>query len=356
MEHEKLIKTLIEANKHLGDSDWMKKELKKFKLEVATEKIDFKQVEKIAEKIKTFDEIKPFNFYEESHKLYPAINEANPSMTISYFLGTQSHQFGFWYDDGNKYLKPMTGIINGKEFRGSDYLMASSMRALKEDPDFFLPARMSTMELSDVKHWFRDDDGNVPMPQLEDHLRLAKGYGQKLVDDGLAPDELVYMANAEEKPLKTFLELLDTIPGYMEDSLRKKSMLVSVVLSNRSEHFLEIKDSENLKPIVDYHLMRLALRTGMVKVYQHVEEELKDRVFMADTEVDSIRLATYLVFEKLSELSGKDIPTVDSFAWSARHYCPQMEIPDCNSGACGLEDICERNYGLFQPIIRTTFY
>ena len=98
----------------------------------------------------------------------------------------------------------------------------------------------------------RADDGTDPMPARRMRLQQARAYGYDMLSIGLSPSDIVARANCSHKPLLSFLTGLDHIGGYKEDVLRKKSVLLALILSERPEKFLRIGADESLPPIIDY--------------------------------------------------------------------------------------------------------
>jgi hypothetical protein len=163
--------------------------------------------------------------------------------------------------------------------------------------------------------------------------------------------------------------LLDHIGGYKEDPLRKKSMLLALILEQRPEKFLLPADPPRLMgegarsagvrvaepPVIDYHLMRSCLRTGLIEI---VDDDLRQRIIARQviTPEDewAVRYAAYRAIETVQQQSGRSMGAVDWFFFNARRRCPEMTTPDC--AVCVVDAVCAHRVDLFQPVIRTTFY
>ena len=125
--------------------------------------------------------------------------------------------------------------------------------------------------------------------------------------------------------LQTFMEMLDHVGGYKEDSLRKKSSLLALILKDRPEGFLPLGPDEEVAPIIDYHLMRSFLRVGLVDVIDvELRSKLRNRQVVSADEERAVRYPAYLADEQLVGLSGKSTGSVDYLFFSARKYCPEM--------------------------------
>ena len=69
--------------------------------------------------------------------------------------------------------------------------------------------------------------------------------------------------------------------------------MLLMVLQNRPEKFLP---SEELEPVVDYHIQRMSLRTGLVIVNDSsLQEKLLRRVFVSEEEEAIIRKTVYVI-------------------------------------------------------------
>ena len=183
----------------------------------------------------------------------------------------------------------------------------------------------------------------------------ASGRLDRKVEGLAANDELLRRAAADPKPLYALLTALAEIPGYAEDPLQKKAMLLAIVLENRPERFLKVTDPESAVPIIDYHLQRSALRTGLVRVEDAaLRKKLAARELLAQADEERIRAATYEAIEKLMARSGLSAAAVDWFFFQNRTRCPETVEPDCP--ACPVQPFCARDTRLFQPVFRTTAY
>jgi len=186
------------------------------------------------------------------------------------------------------------------------------------------------------------------------HVALARGYGRDLLAQGLSPRGIVEAANAERQPLNALLKILSGITGYREDPLRKKALLLALTLDRRPENFLAVKDPESWAPVVDYHNIRTALRTGLVEPDESLRDKLARREFVTESEEMSVREATFQAISRLIAVSGAGVAKIDALFFGARRTCPEMSEPECPR--CLLEKACAKRVNLFQPVFRTAFY
>ena len=303
------------------------------------------QVKKVAEVIKNIpEESRGLDFNTE---MYPPLN--NPD-TIKFFFFVGTQNFGFWYGDKYGYVEPLIGVVDGKPAKGSDLLWKSARKAFETNLALFFPQALAKISVAEFATIFSDDNGPIPFPDIEARFQVARSYGEWFLRVGILPETIVSDANKESAPLKYFLKVTRQIPGYKNDPFLKKNILLAMMLANRKEQFLKVSDPKNWQPIVDYHLMRVALRLGLVEL----DFNNSGRRWTSESNEKDIRAETYHAVEKLINLSGRSMSFVDEKLWMARRYCPEMEKPQCEK--CIFDSICKKRIDLFQPIFRTTAY
>ncbi len=265
------------------------------------------------------------------------------------------HQYGFWFADDQGWTEPMFAMADGKRFKGSDFIWQAFTRAAR-DPEQ-LDARRLATDPELFPRICQSDAGSCPVPQLESHVALQMAYGNALLEqwDGRFSN-LLAQVNQAPNPGATLLEQLARLPGFAEDPLAKKANLLVVILANRPEGFLALRDPDCVQPIVDYHLMRGCLRTGCVSVLdEDLALRLARRQWVDGPEEEAIRAASNLAIAELVRQSGRTVGEIDGFFFvNGRRTCLETEEARCET--CVLQAACAREKALFQPVIRTTAY
>ncbi len=312
--------------------------------------VDHRQVAAFADFFRAASDVKAFDF---CHTPPPAIfPPAHGAGVLEYVFFNAGHQFGFWRLENDRYAGPMLAVVDGHQRKGSDYVSYCLTRAWRENADVFMPASVSAVDWNKV---FRDDEGRNPLPMWEEHVAIISRYANWFAERATTPAELVARANAAERPLATLLAEAGTIPGYVEDPLRKKLFLLAIMLENRPEKFLRVTDPESYEPIIDYHLQRSALRAGLVRVEDaSVRAALVERRVVPAEVEGRIRQAVFDALCEVVRLSGRSVAAVDYFFFMNRRRCPEMSQPECER--CPVQSICAQEVDLFQPVFRTTFY
>ena len=122
---------------------------------------------------------------------------------------------------------------------------------------------------------------------------------------------------------------LASIPAFGADPLQKKSrILVHQLLAYR---LLEVADPENILPAVDYHLMRLYVRTGRVvaRRAQIVERLQGDRKVERIEFVTHLRRAVEEAMWHTASGARRPVNEVNHIEWQiGRSFCTRKE-PRC---------------------------
>jgi hypothetical protein len=325
-------------------------------------RINQEQIKKTAEFLKQLPKGESgLNFYSYKGKdgveniftdMYPSLNHKD---AINFFFFACLHQHGFWYGDEKGYVKPLTGSTSGKVEKGSDLLWKIFMKAFVSSPSLFEPKNLAEIEPEELfTKFFAGDYGTIPFPDLEERFKMTRAYGRWFVKYKKSPEEIVMTSNSTKTPLLSFLEKIYFVHGFGKDSLQKKCLLLAMCLANRPEKFLIVKDSRNWLPIIDYHVMRFALRMGLIELNEEDQNANADRLWVNKETEGEIRSNTFVVCNKLIAKSGHTMPFIDEKMWLARKYCPEMETPNCEK--CLFELVCKKQIDLFQPVYRTTSY
>jgi ribokinase len=313
-------------------------------------RVDEDRVREVAGVISGLAEAPPYPW------VAPTLPPVGHPKALDYFFAATLQQFSFWTVQDDRYHLPLFAPIGGLERKGSDYLWAAITRRLEVDPEFCSPKRQAHLSRGELLDVFRADDGQDPMPALDLHLEQARQYGRDMLALGLTPQAVLARALASAQPLQAVLVILDKVGGYKEDPLRKKSSLLALCLNDRPERFLPLRDDEQIAPIMDYHIMRLCLRTGLIEVVDgELKAKLAGRQLVSPDEEWAVRYPAYFAHYLLLRLSGKSSGALNGLTFStARQRCPELTEPQCQS--CPLDPVCAHSKEYFQPVLRTTFY
>jgi len=240
--------------------------------------------------------------------------------------------------------RTLQGYIDGKWLRGGDYLLAACRRRFDSDQGFFTANRMKSIREDDLKALL-SDDGNPDhstIDRVAERVGLLRNCARGLLKrfDG----DIMRLYNASEGYLirrdrKGLLNLLKNFRAY-SDPVEKKSFLILLYLSESG--IWKIRDLENLKIAVDYHIMRIALRAGIVNVVDNaLASRLLQRKRVKLSEDYEVRKTVREACSLLSKYSGHSAFEIDTMLWNmGRSCCFYEHDPICDARICHKRDRC----------------
>lgn len=256
-----------------------------------------------------------------------------------------------------------------------DYLQAAMAGWLLPNPIERLPV-IERVRHSEIAALLADypKQERVRARQRARMLRETAGALSELVHEGEL-DRLI--AEARLDGLGGFYEVMKRVPAFAEDGLEKKVRVLAHDVFR--EGIIGFQDPENLRPAVEYHLLRLYLRTG--RVYP-TDDAIRDALRAADLTsrgrlVTLLRKAVEEAMNLTSFYSDVDVATLNYVEWQiARSLCtPDVpafcddqpiddlppEIAALCDGGCAFRAFCrshtEPNYGWFhEPQFQKAIY
>ncbi len=128
-----------------------------------------------------------------------------------------------------------------------------------------------------------------------------------------------------------FYELMRAIPAFAEDELEKKVRVLAHDLHR--EGILIFTDPENLKPAVEYHILRLYLRTGRVyAVHESVRERLRSPGLTSRDRLVKLLRKTVEEAMTLTAFYGRmDVATLNYVEWQIGRSICMPDAPRCQA-------------------------
>ncbi len=261
-------------------------------------------------------------------RFYPPENESREKIAM-YFLVmvAMDHRL-------SRPGKPYEGYVEGEFYHGADLLYRLGSKKLSEDPDFFTARRLSKITVNDVLEWLSVSDGRktVKPPDPEIRAELLRDIGKKL--------ELLYEGSAYKLIVDSkgylkgrysdgFIDRLKIFKAF-QDPVEKKAYLLAKFLERRG--VLRINDPYNKEVPVDNHLVRIALRLGIVHVDNETLERIAAGIPFSWEEDILLRLTTREAYKYVSMRAGVDPFILDDFLWSFGRKCCKREGPVCRNG------------------------
>lgn len=192
---------------------------------------------------------------------------------------------------------------------------------------------------------------NMPIEQMEsffiDYPKKqkveAKRRTEMLQDIAIAcrEDKDLFAKIGQSKTIagpNGLLKLFNRLPVYKEDPLHKKSNFLAQVLVD--EKLIKVDDPENIEPLVDYHIMRLYLRTGRIEILnEDITEKIKKKEQLPIEQIVQIRTEISEQIKRFCIKYHKTARQLNIIDWFiARNYCRQEKV---NCKECPLKANCD---------------
>jgi len=239
--------------------------------------------------------------------------------------------------------------LDGVHRRGSDYLYYAIKRQWDQNPDFFSPSSMTGLSIQKFLSWLSPNGNpkNCLIKRAEERVRLLRDCGAKLLQyyggrvTTIFDKSAGYLLRSDGKGL---VDLLQIFEAY-SDPLRKKIMVLLFLFY--VEGLLQVKDPENLALGIDYHLQRIALRSGIIDLESpKLAQKLKLRRFVSKTEESEIRLTCLKAYNFITKFSGIYPLDLDALFWQIGRNCCHYEHPPF----CGGRPCVRRDCTLFRDV------
>ncbi|MEM1927840.1 MAG: hypothetical protein QXS85_03790 [Acidilobaceae archaeon] len=237
--------------------------------------------------------------------------------------------------------RPYEGYVDGRLYHGADLLYRLGSMRLREDPGFFEAERLARVTAREVREWLELPSGVASLPDPDVRAELLRDLGVKLLRlyDGdpflLISESRGFLKNRGSG----LIELLRVFKAY-NDPVEKKAYLLAKFLERRE--VVSFLDPYNKEVPVDNHLVRIALRLGLVDVDSSLLEKIAYGVEFSENEDVLLRLATRISYRKLAIRAGLDPFILDDFLWSFGRSVCKRETPACKAGReCPLSSICK---------------
>lgn len=150
----------------------------------------------------------------------------------------------------------------------------------------------------------------------------------------------------------------NSIEVFNEDPLHKKTNLLAQLFIN--DKIIAVEDEYNIEPLVDYHIMRLYLRTGRIKIVNH---DLIERIMKKEklhlVQITELRRMIAEQIKKFCRNYSKTADELNTIDWYiGRNICEQ-KVARCKE--CPYNQYCDSSNKkteemLIEPIDNHGFY
>lgn len=220
---------------------------------------------------------------------------------------------------------PLEGRIDGRLYRGWDYLREAFAIAVRANPRIVYPECLIGLQPRDLDRIIRTPDNSATLSDLSGRCALLHATGQRLIDRGWQSVQDVHRLSSgfieREKP-PGLLMLLSEFTAY-RDPVRKKSLYFLSLMRNHG--LWQYQDDNALAAPVDYHEVRGHLRYGTVSIHDPELREALTRGAPIDSDADlAIRSAVSRAIIHVSKRTGHSPSVLHYFFWNLfRNCCPR---------------------------------
>lgn len=227
--------------------------------------------------------------------------------------------------------RTVRGVVEGVPVRGSDYLVGRARTRVLADSQAFSPSAVLRWSADDLLAFFSDTDvaRDSTLDRADERLRLLKGVSELLTtryDSSFL--RLVRDAKGCVAGDDGVVARLAECEAYA-DPARKKSYLLLIFLMRL--RIVAPTDPESIGLPIDYHLLRVLLRAGVVRVDDSsFRRRLIDRVRCSGDEDAELRLVASEAGRRIAVTLGGALFEVDNLLWMiGRNCCFYEHDPVC---------------------------
>jgi hypothetical protein len=238
--------------------------------------------------------------------------------------------------------RTLQGHIDGHWVRGWDYMVHAARKAMRAEPDYFTASHLIHATEDTLRTIFSDE--GIPQNSTLDRIneRLAQWHdASRILLQRYAGDvmNLYHAAGHRLRGQDGIMARLAEFQAYA-DPVEKKSFLF-IMFAQRSGAW-QVEDLENLRVAIDYHIMRIALRSGMVLVQDpDLQQRIKARQAVTAEQDNQIREAVREACDLLVRGSQRSVFDVDNILWMmGRNCCFYDYDPICGAHPCWRQGQC----------------
>jgi hypothetical protein len=272
--------------------------------------------------------------------------EATDADRCQYLAVGNSINFRFWEQADGKTV-PAIGAIDGEALRGSMY-MWRRLRIAVDRGELALDALfLSDLDEATLARAFTDDDGRLPLGAgIGERVLNLRDLGARLASKWHG--QFVNVIRAANGSLKYFAELCADFRAF-DDPVQKLTMVNAIMLAGSG---LARFDQDPL-PGIDYHLVKQALRQGLVTPSHTLQAKLTNHELLDEGESVALRTAILTALIEVSQLAGISTAVIDNLYWLNRRICGDEEWL-CSS--CPFEAGCAKRTEFGLPLELTRYY
>lgn len=314
--------------------------------------IDWEQVDRISAQIASSAEAARFERARWDDGRFWNV-EDDPARRSQFFAIGNSINFRFWELEEGR-MRPAVGRLDGESYQGAMYMWRALRRGLDRTQGALLEAEfLRDLSDADFDRIFTDDDGLNPLDVARaDRIANLRDLGERL----LASWEGSFF-NLVEVTNRSLIEFARLSRGFraFDDPLLKLTMLNAILHSGSRVY--EFADEP--LPAIDYHLLKQALRQGVLRPNPSLAEQLATSQPLRPADAAELRRLALVALVGISKRTGLSGEVLDNRFWLNRVNCTDPN-PICLDPAladrCPFYGACRQFTQLERPLERTRYY
>jgi hypothetical protein len=315
--------------------------------------LDYDVLDKICELMSKEDAFKSYKPYSWNNPNYWLENDKGVSEVSQYFTVGNAINFRYWWIVKNGRINQCQGLKGGMNVEGAMYMWRSLRICYDKEIFPILDAhKLIKISITDLKKIFQDDNGNVPLPLLEERLKNWQDLGKKLYE--YWSGEFYNILKESKNSLYNFIQYSRQFRAF-DDPLCKMAIVNAIFHQGREI----IKFKENIFPGIDYQLMKQQLRIGILEPKGTAKNKLINKKLLSKEEARELRnacLKSFIYIMNKTHIRG-DI--IDNKWWFNRKFCKD-ENPVCQNIKttihCPFSKVCKKRIQYKRPLENTRYY
>ncbi len=254
-----------------------------------------------------------------------------------------------------------------------NFLREAVYKKNRKNTSWLNPINLSKMKVEELEEVLEEYPKKERISAKE-RCAMLNELGEN-IDKNMGSFSNIFIEPQDEKrrDLEEVISCLEKIKAFSSDPQQKKLQLLFQSLSDYHE-FAYL--SNVCKPTIDYHLIRLYLRRGVVRITNQYAEEyvFNKNALRKENTIATLRKVCADSLETISWISSIDLKTINRIEWwVGRTVCVNGE-PDCNLQTdkskwlqkkfekCPYYEICyarkvdNKFLGINEPIYKGTSY
>jgi hypothetical protein len=240
----------------------------------------------------------------------------------------------------------LVGICNRLNW---DFVLGQFAKELWEITEGFSPDTLDSIDRSLFRKAFgtyRRDDGGL---NYSSRLENLKAIGRHVRTHDSVRNVLASNAISGDSGAAS---LIRQAPVYNDDPLLKKCNALLHELVRRN--LIQVIDADEISPAIDYHIMRLYLRTGRVRI---ADEDLRNRLVRRKRirieVITEIRKAVSDALKYTAWLANISVSTLNDIEWAFARQACRRDHTWCRdtSKKCPLDHFCLSAFQLEREMV-----